>query len=101
MRPWDEPNEDEKKLFARMAGVFAGLSEYTDAQIGRIIDDLEESGQLEQSGQLDNTLVFRAADNVAMVVDCASRAGRIERSGDSVPSRVGGDAPPTRGARGG
>ncbi|MCB8987729.1 MAG: sulfatase-like hydrolase/transferase, partial [Ardenticatenaceae bacterium] len=42
--PWDTLNDDQKKLFARMAEVFAGFSEYTDAQIGRIIDYLEESG---------------------------------------------------------
>jgi arylsulfatase len=42
-----------------MAEVFAGFSEYTDAQVGRIIDYLEESGQLE------NTIVFYCADNGA------------------------------------
>ena len=29
VRPWDSLNEDEKRLFARMAEVFAGFSEYT------------------------------------------------------------------------
>lgn len=57
--PWDELGEDEKRLFARMAEVFAGFSEYTDAQVGRIIDYLEETGQLE------NTIVFYCADNGA------------------------------------
>lgn len=59
VRPWDELNEDEKKLFSRMAEVYAGFSEYTDAQVGRIIDYLEETGQLE------NTIVLYAADNGA------------------------------------
>ncbi len=59
VRPWDSLNPDEKKLFSHMAEVFAGYSEYTDAQIGRVIDYLEESGQL------DNTLVIYAADNGA------------------------------------
>jgi arylsulfatase len=59
VRPWSELNADEKKLFARMAEVYAGFSEYTDAQVGRIID------YLEQSGQLDNTLVMYCADNGA------------------------------------
>ncbi len=59
VRPWDTLNSDEKKLFARMAEVYAGFSEYTDAQAGRIID------YLEKSGQLDNTLVLYAADNGA------------------------------------
>ena len=57
VRPWSTLNADEKKLFSRMAEVFAGFSEYTDAQIGRIVDYLEKSGQLE------NTIVFYAADN--------------------------------------
>ncbi len=59
VRPWEELNEDEQRLFARMAEVYAGFSEYTDAQVGRIIDYLEETGQLE------NTIVLYAADNGA------------------------------------
>lgn len=59
VRPWDELNDEEKAMFSRMAEVYAGFSEYTDAQIGRIIDYLEESGQL------DNTLIIYAADNGA------------------------------------
>lgn len=59
VRPWSELNADEKKLFSRMAEVYAGFSEYTDAQVGRIIDYLQETGQLE------NTIVIYAADNGA------------------------------------
>ena len=57
VRPWNTLNADEKKLFSRMAEVWAGFSEYTDVQIGRVIDYLEKSGQLE------NTVVLYAADN--------------------------------------
>ncbi|MUL77353.1 arylsulfatase [Mycolicibacterium sp. CBMA 226] len=59
VRPWDGLSDDEKRLFARMAEVFAGFLSYTDAQIGRILDYLEESGQL------DNTLVVVISDNGA------------------------------------
>ena len=59
VRPWNTLNADEKKLFARMAEVYAGFSEYTDVQIGRLVD------YLEQSGQLENTLVFYCSDNGA------------------------------------
>jgi arylsulfatase len=59
VRPWESLNADEKKLFSRMAEVYAGFSEYTDAQVGRIID------YLEQTGQLDNTIVFYCSDNGA------------------------------------
>jgi len=59
VRPWNTLNADEKKLFSRLMEVYAGFSEYTDAQVGRIIDYLEKSGQLE------NTLIFYGADNGA------------------------------------
>ena len=59
VRPWKDLNDDEKKLFAKMAEVYAAFSEYTDAQVGRIID------YLEQTGQLENTIVIYAADNGA------------------------------------
>jgi len=59
VRPWNTLNADEKKLFSRLAEVYAGFSEYTDVQVGRLID------YLEQTGQLENTVVFYAADNGA------------------------------------
>jgi arylsulfatase A-like enzyme len=59
VRPWNSLNADEKKLFARMAEVYAGFSEYTDMEVGRIID------YLEQTGQLENTIVFYCSDNGA------------------------------------
>ncbi len=59
VRPWDSLSDDEKRLFSRMAEVYAGFSEYTDHQVGRIVDYLEETGQL------DNTVIFYCADNGA------------------------------------
>lgn len=59
VKPWDSLSDDEKRLFSRMAEVFAGFSEYTDVETGRLIDYLETTGQLE------NTLIFYCADNGA------------------------------------
>lgn len=59
VRPWAELNAEERMMFSRMAEVYAGFSEYTDAQVGRIVDYLEESGQL------DNTIIIYCADNGA------------------------------------
>jgi len=59
VKPWDALPENEKQLFSRMAEVYAGFMSYTDHQIGRIIDFLEETGQL------DNTLVIVISDNGA------------------------------------
>ena len=49
---WDKLSADEKRLFERQMEVFAGFAEHTDAQVGRLIDALEERGELE------NTLIF-------------------------------------------
>jgi arylsulfatase A-like enzyme len=49
---WDSLSGDEKRLFARQAEVFAAFVEMTDHEIGRVIDAIE------QTGQLDNTLVI-------------------------------------------
>jgi arylsulfatase len=59
VRPWDSLSDDERKLFARMAEVYAGFVSYTDNEIGRLIDYLEESGQL------DNTIIVAVSDNGA------------------------------------
>ncbi len=57
VRPWDSLSNDEQKLFIRMAEVFAGFVSYTDHEIGRILDYLQESGQLE------NTIIIVVSDN--------------------------------------
>ena len=59
VRPWNALSQDEKKLFCRMAEVYAGFVSYTDSQIGRILE------YLEQSGQLENTIIIAVSDNGA------------------------------------
>jgi len=58
LKKWDELTADEKKLFARQAEVFAGYTAYTDHEIGRVIQAVEDMGKL------DNTLIiYIAGDN--------------------------------------
>jgi arylsulfatase A-like enzyme len=59
VRPWESLSDDEKRLFIRMAEVFAGYVEYTDDQVGRVVDFLESSGEL------DNTIIVVVSDNGA------------------------------------
>jgi arylsulfatase len=59
VRPWDSLSDDEKKLFCRMAEVYAGFLAHTDHEIGRLLDFLEAAGQLE------NTIVVFVSDNGA------------------------------------
>ena len=57
VRPWDSLSTDEQRLFSRMAEVFAGYVSHADDQIGRVLDYLEESGQI------DNTIIVVISDN--------------------------------------
>jgi arylsulfatase A-like enzyme len=58
LKNWDELSPDEKKLFIRQADVFAAYFAYTDHEIGRVIDEID------RMGKLDNTLIiYIAGDN--------------------------------------
>lgn len=59
VRPWNSLSDDERRLFERQAEVYAGYATYTDDQIGRVLDFLEETGQL------DDTLIVVLSDNGA------------------------------------
>ena len=73
VRAWDELSADERRLAARFQEVYAGFLEHTDAQLGRLIADLE------QAGQLDNTLIVLLSDNGASAEGAASGAVNIRK----------------------
>ena len=56
---WDSLPDEEKSLYARQMEVFAAQMEWVDMQIGRVVEELE------RIGELDNTLIFITADNGA------------------------------------
>ena len=58
-KPWASLSGDERRLFCRMAEVYAGFLAHTDEQIGRLL------GYLEEYGLRDNTLVILVSDNGA------------------------------------
>ena len=49
---WDSLTDTQKKLYARQMEVFAGYSENADWNVGRLLDSIEELGDL------DNTLII-------------------------------------------
>src|SRR5215471_1073012 len=59
VQDWDKLPVDERRLYARMMEVFAGYLEHTDHHIGRLINFLESTGEL------DNTLIMLISDNGA------------------------------------
>ena len=57
---WDSLDAPHKQLYARMMEIYAGYLEQTDYNVGRVLDEIE------RLGQLDNTLViYIVGDNGA------------------------------------
>ncbi|MBD2302940.1 sulfatase-like hydrolase/transferase [Nostoc sp. FACHB-190] len=57
---WDSLSAEQQKLYAHMAEVFAGFLAHTDYEVGRLINAVD------QLGELDNTLViYVVGDNGA------------------------------------
>jgi len=52
LKNWDDCTPDEKKLFIRQVEIFAAFVAYTDHEIGRVIQAVEDMGKL------DNTLII-------------------------------------------
>lgn len=58
LQKWDTLTADEQKLFARQAEVFGAYVAYTDHEIGRVIQEVQDEGKL------DNTLIiYISGDN--------------------------------------
>lgn len=58
LKEWDSLSADEKKMFARQAEVYAAYLAYTDYEIGRVLQTVEDLGEL------DNTLIiYISGDN--------------------------------------
>ena len=88
IKDWKKLSKDERRLFARQAEVFAGFLEMTDYEIGRLLDAINEIGEL------DNTLVlFLAGDNgtsaeggpVGMYNEMTYFNGVVEKVEDLLP----------------
>jgi arylsulfatase A-like enzyme len=52
IKDWDSLTPDERKLFARQMEVFAGYGEFADHEAGRLVQAVEDLGQM------DDTLIF-------------------------------------------
>jgi hypothetical protein len=59
---WDDLDAERKELFANYMELYAGLVDNIDQNIGRVLDFLEASGQM------DNTIIVFSSDNGASAV---------------------------------
>jgi arylsulfatase len=82
MPAWDDIPDDEKPFQARLMEVYAGFLEHTDAQVGRLIDELEARGIR------DNTLVlYIVSDNGASAEGIDGSVAELN-SQNGIPSTV-------------
>jgi arylsulfatase len=57
---WDELSDDEKKLYIRQADVYGAYLAYTDHEIGRVIQAVDDIGKLD-----DTLIIYISGDNGA------------------------------------
>ncbi|WP_223635501.1 arylsulfatase [Planococcus sp. 4-30] len=57
--PWDELSEEKKAVYTRFQETYAGFLTHTDEQIGKLLDTLE------RTDELDNTMIVLISDNGA------------------------------------
>jgi arylsulfatase A-like enzyme len=58
IEPWDQLTDDEKRLFIRQVEVFAAYAAYTDHEIGRVVDAIDDLGRLD-----DTLVIYVNGDN--------------------------------------
>jgi arylsulfatase A-like enzyme len=58
LKPWDQLTDDEKKLFIRQVEVFAAYAAYSDHEIGRVIQAIDDIGKLD-----DTLIIYINGDN--------------------------------------
>ena len=86
LQHWDQLSWDEKKLFVKQADVFGAYLAYTDHEIGRVIQEVEDEGKL------DNTLIiYISGDNGASAEGTHQR--NAERIHDLQRGRGAGQGP--------
>ncbi|MGD8270316.1 MAG: arylsulfatase, partial [Desulfobacterales bacterium] len=58
LKPWDKLTADEKKLFIKQVEVFAAYAAYSDHEIGRVIQAVEDIGKFD-----DTLIIYINGDN--------------------------------------
>lgn len=87
-RAWDDLTAEEKAIAAREMQVNAGMMEAADYHIGRLLDHLEATGQL------DNTIVIVTSDNGAESAQTSFPSGLQNTVLDAIKLIEGFDSSP-------
>ncbi|MBX3310387.1 MAG: arylsulfatase [Cryobacterium sp.] len=82
-RSWEKLSDTERRVYARLQECFAGFLTHTDAELGRLVDELVALGDL------DNTIILIMSDNGA------SHEGGIHGTLNNLTKMNGGIQEPT------
>ncbi len=86
VKPWQQLSDDEQNFHARNMEIYAAMVDYMDMSIGRIVNYLEEIGQL------DNSIIVFISDNGAEHWDLSSAPppiGKFAANFDNSPENTG------------
>ncbi len=82
MQTWEDVPEEQRRFQTRLMEIYAGFLEHTDAQYGKVVDELEAHGLL------DNTLIFYInSDNGASAEGMSGTISELLAQ-NSMPSTV-------------
>jgi len=76
--PWAELTADEQRRYARTQEIYAAMIEILDINVGRLIETLEETGQLE------NTVIVFTSDHGASTAEYGHTIGRVPSQGGPI-----------------
>lgn len=80
--PWPTLTADERRLYARYMEAFAGFLSHTDHEVGRLVEFLESTGEL------DNTILMVLSDNGASSEGGPTGSINNERPRNLAPSPI-------------
>jgi arylsulfatase len=79
---WEDLAADERRLYSRMMETYAGFLSHTDAQVGRLLDALDDLGVA------DDTVVVALSDNGASAEGGVSGTSNEHRFSHRLPESV-------------
>ena len=81
--PWADLSPEEQRKYSRAQEIYAGMVEHLDMSIARVISFLEESGQL------DNTVIIFTSDHGASSGEHGVATGRVPQGGGpTIPDHI-------------
>ena len=76
---WDSLGEEQRRVYGRFMEAFAGMASHMDHHVGRLMD------YLDQIGELDNTMILGLADNGASSEGGAAGAFNNQQFQGNIP----------------